>query len=87
MVLRSHKVRIDRAASDPFTTREVLAEMHGTPLRGKRVVVQRYGETNRELQAALESDGAVVIENRDLSLGLARGHGAVATACRRAWSR
>jgi uroporphyrinogen-III synthase len=55
-------VRIDRAASDPFTTHEVLAEMHETPLRGKRVVVQRYGETNRELQAALESKGAEVIE-------------------------
>jgi Uroporphyrinogen-III synthase HemD len=46
-VLRSRKVRIDRAASDPFTTQEVLAEMPETPLRGKRVVVQRYGETNR----------------------------------------
>jgi uroporphyrinogen-III synthase len=61
-VLHSRKVRIDRAASDPFTTREVLAEMHKIPLRGKRVVVQRYGETNRELQAALESEGAEVIE-------------------------
>jgi uroporphyrinogen-III synthase len=61
-VLHSRKARIDGAASDPFTTREVLAEMHGTPLRGKRVVVQRYGETNRELQAALESEGADVIE-------------------------
>ncbi|MGB6175934.1 MAG: uroporphyrinogen-III synthase, partial [Methylocella sp.] len=61
-VLRSRKVRIDRAASDPFTTHEVLAEMHEAPLRGKRVVVQRYGETNHELQAALESEGAEVIE-------------------------
>src|SRR6202051_4136113 len=61
-VLHSRKVRIDGAASDPFTTREVLAEMHGTPLRGKRVVVQRYGETNRELQAGLESEGADVTE-------------------------
>jgi uroporphyrinogen-III synthase len=61
-VLHSRKVRIDDAASDPFTTHEVLAAMHGTPLRGKRVVVQRYGETNRELQAALESKGAQVIE-------------------------
>ena len=55
MVLHSRKI-----ASDPFTTQEVLATMHGTPLRGKRVLVQRYGETNRELQAALESEGAEV---------------------------
>jgi uroporphyrinogen-III synthase len=55
-------VRIDRAASNPFTTHEVLAEMHESPLRGKRVVVQRYGETNRDLQVRLESEGAEVIE-------------------------
>jgi uroporphyrinogen-III synthase len=61
-VLHSRKVRIDCAASDPFTTHEVLAAMHGTPLRGKRVVVQRYGETNRDLQAELESEGAEIIE-------------------------
>ena len=61
-VLHSRKARIDRAASDPFTTHEVLAEMHETPLRGKRVVVQRYGETNRELRAEFESEGADVIE-------------------------
>jgi uroporphyrinogen-III synthase len=61
-VLHSRKVRIDRAASNPFTTLEVLAEMDGTQLRGKRVVVQRYGETNRELQAELESEGADVTE-------------------------
>ena len=36
--------------------------MHETRLHGKRVVVQRYGETNRELQATLESEGAEVIE-------------------------
>jgi uroporphyrinogen-III synthase len=61
-VLHLRKVRIDRAASNPFTTHEVLAVMPETPLRGKRVVVQRYGETNRELRAALESEGADVIE-------------------------
>jgi len=60
--LRSREVRIDRTAGSPFTTHEVLAEMQDTPLRGKRVVVQRYGETNRELRAALESQGAEVIE-------------------------
>ena len=66
-VLHSRKVRIDRAASNPFTTHEVLAQLREAhlkqaPLRGKRVVVQRYGETNRELEAALESEGAEVIE-------------------------
>ncbi|MGH8597484.1 MAG: uroporphyrinogen-III synthase [Gammaproteobacteria bacterium] len=69
-VLRSRKVRIDRAASDPFTTHEVLAEMHGTPLRGKRVVVQRYGETNRDLRATLESEGAELIEIATYRWGL-----------------
>jgi len=69
-VLHSRKVRIDHAASDPFTTHEVLAEIHGTPLRGKRVVVQRYGETNCELQAALERGGAEVIEITTYRWGL-----------------
>jgi uroporphyrinogen-III synthase len=55
MSTHSRKVRIDCAASDPFTTHEVLAAIHGTPLRGKRVVVQRYGETNRGLQARLKA--------------------------------
>jgi uroporphyrinogen-III synthase len=69
-VLHSRKVRIDRAASNPFTTHEVLAEMHGTPLRGKRVVVQRYGETNRDLRATLESEGAELIEIATYRWGL-----------------
>ena len=70
--LGARKVRIDLSADDPFTTHEVLAQLHEaqlpgarsqkTPLHGKRVVVQRYGETNRELEAALESEGAEVIE-------------------------
>jgi uroporphyrinogen-III synthase len=75
--LGARKVRIDLSADDPFTTHEVLAQLQGAqlqgaqlqgahsrenPLRGKRVVVQRYGETNRELEAALEAEGAEVIE-------------------------
>src|SRR6266853_6489418 len=70
--LGARKVRIDLSADDPFTTHEVLAQLQGAqlqgahsqggPLRGKRVVVQRYGETNRELEATLESEGAEVIE-------------------------
>ena len=60
--LGARKVRIDLSADDPFTTHEVLAQLDEAPLRGKRVVVQRYGETNRELEAALESGGAEVIE-------------------------
>jgi uroporphyrinogen-III synthase len=60
--LRSRNVRIDLSASDPFTTVEVLAEMDLTALLGKRVVVQRYGETNRELQETIEDHGGHVIE-------------------------
>jgi uroporphyrinogen-III synthase len=61
-VLRSRKVRIDFTASEPYTTAEVLAELDKTSIAGKRVVVQRYGDTNFELQAALEQRGAKVTE-------------------------
>jgi uroporphyrinogen-III synthase len=60
--LGARKVRIDLSADDPFTTHEVLAQLNTAQVRGKRVVVQRYGETNRELEATLESEGAQVIE-------------------------
>jgi len=68
--LRSRNVRIDLAADDPFTTHEVLAELTNLPLRGKRVVVQRYGETNRELQAGLAAQGAQVVEIATYRWGL-----------------
>lgn len=61
-VLRSRKVRIDYTAVEPYTTAEVLAELDKTSIAGKRVVVQRYGDTNFELQAALEQRGAKVTE-------------------------
>jgi uroporphyrinogen-III synthase len=61
-VLRSRNVRIDRSAAEPFTTHEVLTELRQTPLHGKKIVVQRYGEINRELKCALEGEGAAVTE-------------------------
>jgi uroporphyrinogen-III synthase len=60
--LRSYKVRIDLTASEPYTTAEVLAELDKSAISGKRVVVQRYGDTNWELQKALEARGALVTE-------------------------
>lgn len=60
--LRSRGVRIDRSAADPFTTREVLEAIKDLELRGERVVVQRYGSTNVELDRALEARGAAVAE-------------------------
>jgi uroporphyrinogen-III synthase len=61
-VLRSRAVRIDLMAADPFTTTEVLAALATTSLAGKKVVVQRYGDINLELQNALEARGASVSE-------------------------
>ena len=60
--LRSRKVRIDHSAADPFTTQEVLESIKGVPLKGERVIVQRYGTANAELDRALEARGAQVTE-------------------------
>ena len=60
--LRSRDVRIDLSARDPFTTHEVLEALQATQLAGARVIVQRYGVTNRELEEALKACGAEVIE-------------------------
>lgn len=60
--LRSRQVRIDRAATDPFTTAQVLESIRDLDLSGALVVVQRYGSVNRELDRALEARGAEVIE-------------------------
>jgi uroporphyrinogen-III synthase len=61
-VLRSREVRIDRSAAEPYTTAQVLAALGDLPLRGERVLVQRYGETNIELERALSARGAEVVE-------------------------
>ena len=60
--LRSRGVRIDRSAAEPYTTAEVLAAIADLRLAGERVIVQRYGETNRELERALRDKGAEVVE-------------------------
>lgn len=60
--LRSRNVRIDLPASEPYTTTEVLATLDAYAIKDKLVVVQRYGDTNWELQKALEERGARVAE-------------------------
>ena len=60
--LKARKVRIDRSAADPFTTKEILASVADLDLAGAKVVVQRFGSANVELDRALEARGATVIE-------------------------
>jgi uroporphyrinogen-III synthase len=60
--LRSRGVRIDRKAGEPFTTTEVLHAMIDLDVAGKRVLVQRYGVTNVELEQVLRERGAEVVE-------------------------
>src|SRR4051812_5411321 len=60
--LRARKVRIDRSAAEPFTTREILEVVKDIELHGGRVIVQRYGSANAELDRALEARGATVVE-------------------------
>ena len=61
-VLRSRKVRIDRAATEPFTTHEILEAIKDVDVGGARAIVQRYGSANVELDRALEARGAEVVE-------------------------
>jgi len=60
--LRARGVRIDRSAAEPFTTREVLAAIGDLALSGERVLVQRHGAVNVELEAALQARGAAVLD-------------------------
>jgi len=60
--LRARGVRIDRAAAEPFTTREVLASFENISLQGSRVIVQRHGAVNVDLDQALAARGAAVVE-------------------------
>jgi uroporphyrinogen-III synthase len=60
--LRARKVRIDRSAAEPFTTHEILQVIDDVDVAGARVIVQRYGSANAELDSALEARGASVVE-------------------------
>jgi uroporphyrinogen-III synthase len=60
--LRGRGVRLDLAAKDPFTTAQVLETLAAMPLQGRRVVVQRYGATNVDLDEALKARDASVLE-------------------------
>jgi uroporphyrinogen-III synthase len=60
--LRARGVRIDRSAAEPYTTAELLAALGGLELSGARVIVQRHGAVNVELDRALEQRGAAVAE-------------------------
>jgi uroporphyrinogen-III synthase len=60
--LNARQVRIDIRAASPFTTETVLDALSDIPLRGSRVLVQRYGAANRLLRDALEKRGAGVEE-------------------------
>jgi len=60
--LRSRHVRIDLSARDPFTTHEVLEAVQSVAVKDARVVVQRYGVTNVELEDAMKARGAEIVE-------------------------
>lgn len=60
--LRSRGVRIDRSATDPFTTKEILESIQDVDVRSQRVIIQRFGSANVQLDHALEARGAQVTE-------------------------
>lgn len=60
--LNSRGVRIDLSAAEPYTTTEVIAQLESLRLDGERVVVQRYGGKNPELEAWLAGRGAQVLD-------------------------
>jgi uroporphyrinogen-III synthase len=60
--LNARAVRIDIRAASPFTSETVIEALASVPIAQNRVLVQRYGEANRRLRAALEARGAVVEE-------------------------
>jgi uroporphyrinogen-III synthase len=63
-VLRELRVPVWAAAAEPHTWREVLGALDAKaaeyPLRGARIAVQEYGESNVELESGLRERGARV---------------------------
>jgi uroporphyrinogen-III synthase len=56
--LARRQVRVDLRAASPFTTQELLQAIGDVPCAGRTVLVQRYGDSNRELLGALRARGA-----------------------------
>jgi uroporphyrinogen-III synthase len=60
--LNARGIRIDIRAGSPFTSETVLAAISDIEVKSCSVLVQRYGEANQALTAALEARGAKVRE-------------------------
>ena len=60
--LNARQVRIDLRAAAPFTTDTVLSALSEIPIHDSKVLVQRYGATNKELHDSLTGRGATVRE-------------------------
>lgn len=61
-VLKANNVHIDIIVGEPYTTAQILVELTNVDLNNKQVVVQRFGDTNVELETALKARGAKVSE-------------------------
>jgi uroporphyrinogen-III synthase len=55
-------VRIDYGTADPHTTAELLQAVETAVRPGVLVAIQRYGESNRELDDGLKQRGAQTVE-------------------------
>ena len=61
--LRELKIRVDLTAPEPNTWRDLLAALDAkSPVEGRRVAVQEYGQPNPELVAGLIDRGAAVTQ-------------------------
>jgi uroporphyrinogen-III synthase len=60
--LNARAIRIDIKASSPFTTETVLTALETIDVAGAAILIQRYGDTNQALIAALSARGATVEE-------------------------